>query len=149
MSRYCSLFPENFEKDILPKGAKKQNIDVYRIIKFVYDDRDYILRDNFLSTYEEVKKRLRPKGKNFDENNPSTYSTSCNITLKDAEKILKMMMRHYPRPFIAKGITKEECGPCQLTFERTNEKKDRGHIDWWIYEKATPQNYFKEVNGHD
>lgn len=33
MSRYPSYFPDNFEADILPKGARKENKTVYRIIK--------------------------------------------------------------------------------------------------------------------
>lgn len=52
-------------------------------------------------------------------------------------------MRHYPTPFIAKGVTDMECGPCQLTSERVIEDKS-SHVDWWIYEDATPELYFEK-----
>ena len=54
-----------------------------------------------------------------------------------------MFMRHYPRPFIAKGETEATCGPCQLTAER--EERDDTHVDWWLYEETEPQTYFSEV----
>jgi len=34
MKKYPECFPENFETDILPKDAKKENKSVYRVIKF-------------------------------------------------------------------------------------------------------------------
>lgn len=33
MSKYPKCFPENFEKDILPKDARNEEIEVYRIMK--------------------------------------------------------------------------------------------------------------------
>ena len=33
MKKYSESFPENFETDILPKDAKKENKSVYRVIK--------------------------------------------------------------------------------------------------------------------
>lgn len=47
MKKYPECFPENFETDILPEGAKKENKAVYRVIKY-----GTINRDSFIGTYE-------------------------------------------------------------------------------------------------
>lgn len=83
----------------------------------------------------------------MDLNNPGTYSTSCNMEYSEAEYMLKVFMRHYPRPFIAEGVTEATCGPNQLTSER--EERDDTHVDWWIYKDANPQNYFREVKASE
>lgn len=143
MKKYPDCFPDNFEEDILPKGAKCENKSVYRIIKYGKIDRDA-----FISTYEEVQRGFRPMPKRgMDLNNPGTYSTSCNIEYSEAEYMLKVFMRHYPKPFIAKGNTNVECGPCQLTSER--EERDDTHVDWWIYKDSNPQDYFEEVHQNE
>ena len=33
MGKYPECFPENFEEEILPKEAKEENKNVYRVIK--------------------------------------------------------------------------------------------------------------------
>lgn len=137
MSLFPSCFPANFESDILPKEAKCERKHVYRIIKSGIMDRAA-----FMSTYEEVINGLRPKGKRWNLNDPSTYSTSCNTDIKDAEYLLTVFMRNYPKPFIAEGETVEECGPSQLTSER--EPNEYSHVDWWIYKDSSPQNAFKK-----
>ncbi len=143
MSKYPECFPDNFEKEILPKEAKHENKLVYRIIKYGKIDRD-----GFISSYEEVLRGLKPAPKKgIDLADPGEYSTSCNIEYAEAEYMLNVFMRHYPRPFIAKGVTEATCGPCQLTSER--EERDDTHVDWWIYKDANPQEYFEEVNGND
>lgn len=139
MSKYPRCFPDNFEEKILPKGAKKEDKHVYRIIKY-----GTINRDSFISTYEEIQKGLIPmpkKGLNLAD--PGTYSTSCNIEYSEAEYILDVFMRHHPKAFIAEGETKAFCGPCQLTSEREN--REGTHVDWWIYDDAKPHEYFTEV----
>lgn len=75
---------------------------------------------------------------------PGIYSTSCNIEYSEAQYMLKVFMRHHPRVFIAKGETESSCGPSQLTSER--EEREDTHVDWWIYEGAEPEKYFKEVS---
>ena len=40
MKKYPECFPENFETDILPEGAKKENKAVYRVIKYGTINRD-------------------------------------------------------------------------------------------------------------
>lgn len=142
MKKYPACFPENFEKDILPKGAKHEDKDVYRIIKYGKLDRD-----SFIGTYEEIQRHLIPPKKKMNLEDPGLYSTSCNIEYSEAEYVLNMMMRHYPEPFIAKGCTQKDCGPCQLTSER--EERKGTHVDWWVYEETEPQKYFSEVKKAD
>lgn len=138
MKKYPECFPENFETDILPEGAKKENKAVYRVIKY-----GTINRDSFIGTYEEIQRGLIPPKKKMNLKDPGLYSTSCNIEYSETEYALNMFMRHYPRPFIAKGETEATCGPCQLTAER--EERDDTHVDWWLYEETEPQTYFSEV----
>lgn len=138
MSKYPDCFPDNFEANILPKGAKRENKSVYRVIKY-----GMLNRQSFISTYEEMKRGLIPRKKRLNLQDPGIYSTSCNIDYSEAEYALNMFMRHYPHPFIAKGMTEETCGPCQLTSERENRVDT--HVDWWIYDDAEPQNYFSEA----
>lgn len=138
MKKYPECFPENFETDILPEGAKKEIKAVYRVIKY-----GTINRDSFIGTYEEIQRGLIPPKKKMNLKDPGLYSTSCNIEYSEAEYALNMFMRHYPRPFIAKGETEATCGPCQLTAER--EERDDTHVDWWLYEETEPQTYFSEV----
>ena len=143
MSKYPKCFPNNFETEILPAEARKENKAVYRIIKY-----GHIERDNFISTYEEIQKGLMPPPKRkLNLNDPGVYSTSCNIEYSEAEYWLNVFMRHHPKAFIASGETEASCGPCQLTSER--EKRNDTHVDWWIYDESEPQNYFKEVTEHE
>lgn len=142
MKKYPECFPENFETDILPKGAKKENKSVYRIIKSGTIDRN-----GFIVTYEEIQRGLIPPKKRMNLNDPGLYSTSCNVEYSEAEYALNMFMRHYPKPFIAKGETEGTCGPCQLTSER--EERSDTHVDWWVYEETEPQIYFSEVNNSE
>lgn len=136
MRAYPDCFPDNFDREILPKEVKYENKPVYRIIKY-----GTINRDAFISSYEEVLKGLRPAPKiGIDLGDPGTYSTSCNMKYSEAEYMLNVFMRHY----IAKGITECRCVPCQLTSER--EERSDTHVDWWIYKDANPQNYFEKVN---
>lgn len=142
IKKYPECFPENFETDILPKDAKKENKSVYRVIKFGTIDRN-----GFIGTYEEIQRGLIPPKKRMNLDDPGLYSTSCNMKYSEAEYALNMFMRHYPKPFIAKGETEGSCGPCQLTSER--EKRSDTHVDWWIYEDTEPQIYFSEVSNSE
>ena len=142
MKKYPECFPENFGTDILPKDAIKENKSVYRVIKFGTIDRN-----GFIGTYEEIQRGLIPPKKRMNLDDPGLYSTSCNMKYSEAEYALNMFMRHYPKPFIAKGETEGSCGPCQLTSER--EKRSDTHVDWWIYEDTEPQIYFSEVSNSE
>ena len=138
MSKYPECFPQNFETDILPQGARKENKAVYRVIKY-----GAINRESFIGTYEEIKRGLIPPKKIMDLNDPGLYSTSCNIDYMEAEYATRLFMRHHPKAFIARGETEGTCGPCQVTSER--EQRTDTHVDWWIYEDAEPQVYFQKV----
>ncbi len=122
MGKYPECFPENFEEEILPKEAKEENKNVYRVIKSGKIDRN-----SFIGTFEEIKRGLIPKKKRINMNDPGLYSTSCNIDYSEAEYVLDLFIRHHPQPKIAKGVTHERCGPCQLTSER-EQRKDT-HVD--------------------
>ncbi|MCI9337906.1 MAG: hypothetical protein HFH93_10290 [Lachnospiraceae bacterium] len=138
MGQFPECFPEKFETDILPQGAKKENKSVYRVIKY-----GTINRDSFIGTYEEIQRGLIPRKKRMNLDDPGLYSTSCNIEYSEAQYAMNIFMRHHPKVFIAKGQTEGSCGPCQLTSER--EERNDTHVDWWIYQEAEPQNYFNEV----
>lgn len=144
MKKYPKCFPENFESDILPKKAKKENKSVYRIIKY-----GTINRDSFISTFEEIERGLIPPKKRINKNDPGIYSTSCNIEYSDAEYVLSIFMRkHHPQAFIARGVTEGTCGPSQLTSEREENREDT-HVDWWVYEESKPHIYFKAEGEND
>lgn len=138
MKKFPKCFPSNFETEILPKGAREHNKAVYRIIKC-----GIINKDSFISTFEEIQRGLIPRKKRLNLNDPGIYSTSCNIEYAEAQHVLDVFMRHYPKPIIAKGETEAVCGPSQLTSER--EERTDTHVDWWIYEDVEPQQYFSEV----
>ena len=86
MNKYPECFPENFEMEILPKEAKKENKPVYRIIKY-----GTINRESFISTYEEIIRGLIPPKRKMNWNDPGTYSTSCNIEYSEAEYALNIV----------------------------------------------------------
>ena len=138
MSKYPECFPENFETEILPKEAKKENKPVYRVMKY-----GTLNRESFISTYEEIRRGLIPPKRRMNLQDPSLYSTSCNMEYPEAEYALNLFMRHHPKAFVAKGETVKSCGPCQLTSER--EERSDTHVDWWIYEESEPQLYFKRL----
>lgn len=138
MKKYPECFPKDFETDILPEEAKEENKSVYRVIKY-----GEINRESFISTYEEIQRKLIPPKRKMKLKDPGIYSTSCNIEYSEVEYALNMFMRHHPKVFIAKGETEGSCGPCQLTSER--EKRNDTHVDWWIYEESEPHLYFEEV----
>lgn len=140
MSQYPSCFPKNFETKILPKNIHWEEKMVYRVIK-----KGYIDRDGFISTFEEIRRGLiPPSSKLKDLNNPSLYSTSCNEQISELKYVLELLSGHHPAAIIAKGTIHSSCGPWQLTSERTGVVGT--HIDWWVYENSSPQEYFTEVS---
>ena len=54
MSKYPECFPDNFEEDILPEGAKNENKSVYRVIKY-----GTINRDGFIGTMPHRGKSMK------------------------------------------------------------------------------------------
>ena len=144
MGEYPDIFPDNFESDILPKDAKALDRKVFRIMK-----QGKIDRDGFLSTFEEIKLGKMPMPKRgIDINDPGTYSTSCYENYNELQYILKLVMKHHPRPIIVGGVTKGDCGLSQLTRERVLEKVD-SLVDWWIFKNALPHNFFRKVDENE
>lgn len=138
--KFPDCFPYNFVSEILPKEAREEDRCVYRISK-----SGIKCREDFLSTFEEIKMGRIPHKKNINEKDPGMYSTSCFSDKKDAEYILKMLMRHNPPAILLYGTAKGDFGPSQVTSERDSSKDSKSHIDWWIYKNTDPQNYFEEV----
>lgn len=144
MSQYPSCFPEKFETEILPKEIRSEEKLVYRVIK-----KGYIDRDGFIGTFEEIKRGMIPPGSKLKNlNDPSLYSTSCNEQISESKYVLKLLSGHHPAAIIARGKIMPSCGPWQLTFDRTGKlvKNMETHIDWWIYDESSPQEYFQEVD---
>ena len=136
---YPDCFPENFEKNILPKGAKAQNLEVYHILLFGNLDKV-----NFLSSYELDLLHLTKHNKPLDQSKPGTYSTSCFIDKKDADYYLELLGRHHPKAKLSKGRTEPSCGLSQITKEREPKRID-SHVDWWLYKNNNAHTFFEEV----
>lgn len=134
-------FPSYFPVELLPEGAKEQELEVYRICKW-----GKIEPKAFLTTYEEYQ--MHPGLKEADNDKPQdigSYSLSCYQAEKDAIKRLNFFTKYEPKAILAKGITTPSYGPSQLTKERERRKSYKSHVDWWLYEGATPHVSFKEV----
>ena len=130
--KFPKCFPENFEQDILPKDIEFKFHKAYRILKLGKLDRTA-----FISTFEEFKDlAFKPRG--YNPNLAGTYSTSVFSDFQETKNILKLICRHFPRPRISEGSTEPECGPCK-------RDKNSSHIDWWIFEDASPEKFFKVV----
>ena len=134
-------FPSYFPVELLPIGAKEQELEVYRVCKW-----GKVEAAAFLTSYEEY---LRNPGlKEFDADKSQdigNYSLSCYQGTKDAIRSLHCFTRHEPRAILSKGVTTPAYGPSQLTIDREKRKNGKSHVDWWLYEGATPHLSFKEV----
>lgn len=134
-------FPSYFPIELLPDGAKEQELEVYRVCKW-----GKVEANAFLTTYEEYRMNPGLKEAGNDESQDiGDYSLSCYQAKKDAIKRLHFFTKHNPQAILAKGITTPSYGPSQLTIERERRKHDKSHVDWWLYEGATPHLSFKEV----
>lgn len=137
--KFPDCYPENFESEILPEGAREQEIEVYRVAK-----TGKIEESTFWSTFLENSiergnntSRYIPK----DSNDPSEYSTSFFEKYKSAVSVCKMLTKHCPPSIVIKGKTEPEYGPSQRTEERTGIRDKKKHVDWWLYDKAFPQSF--------
>lgn len=132
---FPTCFPAHFEEKLLPvKEEDSVAIHVYRILKSGKLDRDA-----FLSSWEEFQRNLVPTPRNADD--PSSYGTSCTVSLKQAQYMCNMFMKFYPKPEIALGHTVVNLGPSQFSYVR-NQDAAKNHVDWWIYQESQPQNHF-------
>lgn len=127
--KFPDCFPKNFIRDILPPDCEFHSYTAYRILK-----NGILDHKAFISSFEEFK----DSPERFNLNSPDTYSTSVFSDYQDAEKILKIMCRHHPRPTIAQGVTEPSCGPCKKSYNSS-------HINWWIFKDVSPEIFFKVV----
>lgn len=129
-------FP-GFGPELIPPGAKEQRLQVYRICRSGKVDAA-----SFLPSHLDPDQN---RTKEFDPNDPGSYSVSVFQEEKDANKVLKLLSRHHPAAISSFGTTEPVCGPCQLTTERQRRNGLRSHVDWWVYEDASPHIYFQPV----
>lgn len=132
MLRFPDYFPDDAEKSIKNRGGEyifQEN--VYRILP-----NGEVNREAFSSTYaEQHATRRKPKQQ---KSQITSYSTSLSDSVERLQDLLNTTMRgKYPDPGIAKGSIVPCCGPST----RPNEKH---HIDWWIFEGAAPERFFRK-----
>lgn len=134
-------FPAYFECFHLPECAVEQELTVYRACK-----TRKVEKESFLNTYEEngfsVPAFLEP-------NDPQVYSLSTFEKLRDIRRFVCIDSKYDPPYALAKGKTVLQCGVACRTKEWRPEKKKSSHVDWWLYEGATPWLYFEEVDYHE
>lgn len=143
---FPECFPDNFVGELKKIETEEKVLNVFRVSKNGKNDRAA-----FKSTYEEyiageiTDKDLDPK--DFLIN----YSTSCNYKKGRIRGILKMCMKRNPKALILEGSAIHECGPSQITKKRIPERRNDGHVDWWLYKDSNPQDFFEiyteEQNG--
>lgn len=130
-------FPVGFPVDKLPLEAKEQSIEVYRICR-----TGVVEEKSFLPTYmDELSMTKENDGEDKDI---GFYSMSTYEKPRDAKKRLKFFRGKQPNAIAAKGVTNPRCGVIQRTKERTGQKDS--HVDWWLYEGATPHIFFEAVD---
>lgn len=130
-------FPSAFPVDKLPKEAKEECIEVYRVC-----ETGKVEADSFLPTYLDVLVQTK---ENVDDEDIGHFSMSVYEKWKDIKKRYKFFKkRRFPEAIIAKGVTDCSCGPVQRSGERTGQKDS--HIDWWLYDGAQPHIFFEKVD---
>lgn len=117
MKKFPECFPENFEKEILPKAAKEENKSVYRVIKY-----GTINRDSFISTYEEIQRGLIPPKRKMNSNDPGLYSTSCNIEYTEAGICFKFVYETSSKSIHCKGTNRENMWLMSAYFRKRKKK---------------------------
>lgn len=138
ISRFPSCFPIDFEEKLLPKDLPEIELaPVYRVCI-----TGEISKSTFLSTYEEDL--INPSRKQHPLDDPGTFGTSLSISPNRLKNILKCLTRYYPEPYIIIGKVLSFLGPAQKTYERTHSKKDKDHVDWWLYTDSDPSYLFKK-----
>lgn len=140
-------FPAYFKNFEMPKWAKEQELLVYRACRTGKVDQG-----SFLNSYEEAGYKL-PVGASKDE--PAQYSLSTYTKFKDTKRFMKFT-NGFGKPYvIAKGITEPRFGLCledKVWIAKRREigeevrKSRSSHVNWWLYEDATPWEVFKKVD---
>lgn len=137
MDELRKKFPPNFPVELLPDGAKEEEINVYRVCR-----TGKVESASFLPTY--LDELAMTKENDNQEHEIGFYSMSTYAKEGDAKRALKFFRGKQPKAVLAYGCTKPVCGPCQRTKER--KKNAKSHVDWWLYKDAMPHIFFEEVN---
>lgn len=130
-------FPKDFPVDLLPEGAKEENIIVYRICR-----TGKVEEASFLPTYLDELSQTKENEDVAPE--IGYYSMSTYEKPRDARRRLKFFRGKQPCAIAAKGVTNSGCGLVQRSRERGAAKDS--HVDWWLYKGARPYAYFYEVD---
>lgn len=134
-NRIEKIFPDYFHKFELPEGAKPEKIKVYRACRSGKCDKA-----SFLPSYEEHNYQLDPF---LAPDDPSQYSLSTYEKPNHIKRFASMNSDMHVPYKIAIGVTDPEYGVVQRTSER--KRKAGSHVDWWLYEKATPYEAFELI----
>ena len=129
------IFPEYFNRFELPAGAHDEMIKVYRACRSGKCDKD-----SFLPSFEENGYVLNPLS---DPRDPSEYSLSTYEKPNHIKRYASMISDMEVPYTIAIGYTNPKHGPIQRTCER--KSKSGSHVDWWLYEHATPYEEFEII----
>lgn len=122
------MFPDYFKNFSLPEGAREEAIIVYRACKSGMCDEI-----SFIPTFEEKE----CKAELFDDlADPSVYSLSTYEKPNHIKRFTAMTSDMKVSYKIAIGKTEPKYGLVQRTKER--KRKSESHVDWWLYENATP-----------
>lgn len=130
-------YPPDFPVDALLEGAREERIDVFRVCR-----SGHIEPASFLPTYLD---ELSMTKENIEEEHDiGYYSMSTYFKENEAKRRLKFFRGKQPHAILAIGYTEPSCGLCQRTKER--KKNAKSHVDWWLYQDATPHIFFQEYN---
>lgn len=140
MAEIKKVFPSYIDASIIPEWAKEQSLEVYRACRSGKVDKL-----SFLNTYEEKGFKVL---EDLGEYRASAYSLSTYTKFRDVKRFMTMTS-DFDVPFIiAIGTTEPTYGVCLETRfwkKQLGEKCKSSHVDWWLYEGATPWLVFKEV----
>lgn len=119
----------------MPDAAAEQEIYVYRACP-----TRKIQQASFLNTYEENGFQVSV-GLRADD--PQVYCLSTYFRLNDIRRFVIIDSRYNPPFLLVKGYTTGDCGVSCKTREWQPTKGS--HVDWWLYEGATPWLTFEET----
>lgn len=141
------VFPDCFERFVMPSGAKEESIRVFRACKSGRCDKS-----SFLPTFEELNISFSSeniaKRKDVDYSDPQLYSLSTYELPKDIRRFASMT-NEYEQPYvIAQGHTDPKFGICIRTKDYL-PKKHSSHVDWWLYKDAYPYSVFEPIENFE
>lgn len=145
------IFPDYFSQEAIDQitfWGKMDNIHVYRVGK------NGKLADAFYNYYEEVILGLK-KVRNIEstlkkyQNDIDSLSVSCYHNINDIRYYYSITLKEdYPKRILLEGTTSPEYGLASKTKDRKPNKQD-SHVDYWLYQNATPWETFKEIELDD